>query len=112
MDHPAIAEAELLAQQPYNASDKKQVNNARKKVARERRDELDYVKAIMSTKQGRKWMYDMIVACKVFHNPVVQGDPYATYHNIGGQNLGKKLIQDINDAAPEEYVAMMREAKV
>ncbi len=110
-DNAAIAEAEMLAEKGYDASDPEQVNQARKKAGRKKKEELDFVSAIMSVPQGRAWMYGLLAACKVFGSPIVQGDPYFTYHNIGEQNIGKKLLQEINDAAPDEYIMMMREAK-
>ena len=111
VDHSSVIEAEMLIEEPYNAADPKQVNEARKKAARSKKEELDFTAAIMSTPQGRRWMFDLLNTCKTFTNPVVAGDPYYTYHNIGEQNIGKKLLQDVNDSAPAEYVLMMKEAK-
>lgn len=111
MDIPDKIEAEILEEIPYNAADKTQVNNARKKEARLRKEELAYVKAIMSTPQGRRWMYNMIVSCKTFGNPIIQGDTHLTYSYLGAQNIGKKLLQDINDSSPENYMIMIKESK-
>jgi len=107
---PSEAEAELVAEKPYDASDPEQVNQARKKAGRKKRGTLEFVKAIMTVPQGREWMYDMLVICKVFGSPLVPGDTHYTYHNLGEQNIGKKLLQDINTSAPDEYVMMIKEA--
>jgi len=104
-------EAELIVEEQYDASDKKTVNNARKKGARLERERLEFVQAIMSTAQGRKWMYDLMVMCNVFGNPLVPMDTHATYFHLGMQNVGKKLLQDVGDAAPDEYTLMLKEAK-
>lgn len=111
MDYPLLAEEELLQGQAYNAADEKDVNNARKKAARLRKEELEFVSAIMSSPQGRKWMLNMLTTCKTFTNPIIPGDTHFTYHNIGEQNIGKKLLQDVNDAAPDQYILMMKEAR-
>ncbi|MFA7278757.1 MAG: hypothetical protein WC100_01525 [Sterolibacterium sp.] len=111
VDEVLSREAEMLAEEQYDASDKKQVNNARKKAARMERERLEFVRAIMTVPAGRKWMYGLLVDCKIFDNPIVPGETHYTYHNIGAQNIGKKLFMDINDAAPEEYITMMREAR-
>ena len=111
MDYPSFTEAEMLAEQPYNAASKKEVNDARKKEARLRKEELSYVNKIMSTREGRKWMLNMLNICKTFTNPIVAQDTHYTYHNLGEQNIGKKLLQDINDAAPDQYILMMKEAR-
>lgn len=111
VDYPLTTEAEMLAEEPYNAGDEKQVNNARKKEARERKELLDYTRSIMSTPAGRKWMLHLLNTCKTFANPIVPGETHYTYHNLGEQNIGKKYLQDINDGAPEQYVLMMKESK-
>lgn len=110
-NHSAIAEAEFLAEQPYDAGDPVAVNNARKKAGRERRAELDFTKAIMELKPGRKWMFDLLTECNIFGSPVVAGDTHFTYHNLGQQNIGKKLLQDVTESAPDEYVLMMKESR-
>lgn len=111
MDHAATAEAEMLAEEPYDAGNNKAVNNARKKSARLRREELEFIKAIMDLPQGRKWMFGRLTDLNLFGNVVVPGDTHATYHNLGAQNFGKKLLQDISEAAPDLYMVMMKEAR-
>lgn len=111
-NHPLEAANELLNEEAYNAASKTQVNNMRKKTARLRKEELDYVKQIMSTIYGRKWMYNLLTStCKTFGNPIVPNETHYTYFNLGERNIGMKLFQDINDAAPQEYINMMQEAK-
>lgn len=111
MDHPMSAEQEILQDNGYNASDPEQVNKARKKSARARKEELDFIVAIMSNKAGRRWLFNLITTCNPFGNPVIPGDTHLTYHNIGAQNIGKKLLQDINEGAPKEYILMMQESR-
>lgn len=111
-NYPLEAANEMLSEEAYNAGNKKQVNNMRKKAARLRKEELDYIKHIMSTPQGRKWIYNLLTSiCKTFDNPIVPNETHYTYFNLGEQNIGKKLFQDINDAAPQEYITMMQESK-
>ena len=99
------------AEVPYNAADPKEVAKANKRAKRHRKEELNFVHAIMSSATGRKWMYDQLALLKVFASPIVLGDVYLTYHNLGEQNYGKKLLQDINECAAKEYVIMMEESK-
>lgn len=108
---PAETEAYIAAEEPYDSSDKASVNAARKKAARLERERLEFTKSIMETPQGRAWMLDLLSACKIMGNPVVQGDTHFTYYHLGEQNIGKKLMQDIDNAAPEEYILMMKEAR-
>jgi len=109
VDYAARTEAEILMEEPYNAADPEKVNNARKKEARERREELQFLAKIMATKEGRKWTYKLIASCNPFGNPIIPSDTHLTYSNLGAQNIGKKLLQDINDAAPDQYVIMIKE---
>ncbi len=110
VDNPLRAESEYMAAAAYDASDPDAVHDARKREAAELRERLDYLATIMSTPAGRKWIYQLLAECRIFESPVVVGDPYFTYHNIGGQNIGKLLLQDLNDASPDGYILMMREA--
>lgn len=111
VDFVAETVAEDEAEAPYNASDPEQVQKARKKSGRKKIERLDFIRIIMGTPRGREWILGVLNLCKIFGNPVIPGDPYLTYHNIGGQNIGKKLLQDINDSSPDFYVLMMKEAK-
>lgn len=111
MDYAAAAEADILAEQPYNAADPKQVNAARKKEARLRREELDYVRHIMSTKEGRKWLCGIIALGDPLVVPYAPGNTTEHTHvNIGKQFISAKLMMDIRDGAPKEYVQMLTEA--
>lgn len=110
-DSAAESVAEDLAANPFNASDPQQVSNARKKAGRYKQRRLDVVKSIMEHRDGRKWFYDLLVSCSVFGNPLVPGDPHYTYFRIGEQNVGKRLLQDINDAAPDKYMEMIKESR-
>lgn len=95
----------------YDASDAAQVNLARKKSGRKRLKNQQFITAIMNVPEGREWMYDLIAHCNPLGNPVITGDTHLTYHNIGAANIGKKLLQDINEAAPDQYITMMKEAR-
>lgn len=102
---------ELESQSEYfDAGDKKKVNERNSRLGREKENEQNFIKTIMSLPEGRKWIYNLLEICKVFGNPVILGDPYATHFNIGEQNVGKKLLQDINDCASEQYTLMIKEA--
>lgn len=111
VDSVKTAQAEDELEQSYDTSDPKQVNDSRKKSARTRADRLEFVKAAMGTPQGRSWYYDILVFCKVFNSPYISGDPYSTTFNCGQQNIGLRVLDDIQTAAPEQYINMIRENK-
>ncbi len=97
--------------EPYDASDSKRVNTARKRAARIRQDRLNFVREMMGSKNGRLWVFDLLEACKIFGNPLQPGQSDVTFFNIGQQNIGKLLLQDINEAAPEMYMQMLTEGR-
>lgn len=112
---PIEAEAELIAEEPFDASDPIAVNRARKKAGRKKKNNLEFVEAMMSVPQGRKWLYNFMESCAVFGNPLVHGvdghvDPLATHFRLGEQNAGKRVLSDLQNF-PDYYAAMMRESK-
>ncbi len=111
MDYATGAENNILNEQPYNAADEKQVIEARKKEARRRKEELEYINIIMSTPRGRKWMCALIALGDPLVTPYAPGNtPEHTHVNIGAQKIPQKLMMDIREAAPEMYVKMLTEA--
>ncbi len=107
---PAVVEAEMNLEKPYDAGDPDAVASARKKGGRNRRARLEFVQAMMEMREGRKWLYDFMEFCFIHGNPVVQGDTHATYFQLGMQNAGKKILADVQEF-PKLYVEMMTEGK-
>lgn len=108
---PAVAEAEDLAEKPYDANDPVAVNKRRKRTGRSRRTRLEFVAAMMSRPEGRAWAYDQLAQAHMFHTSFVPDNPHKTSFNEGERNAGLRLLADIEAAAPGEYMTMMREAK-
>lgn len=107
----AQIEAEDMAEEPYNAAEPEQVNEARKKAGRRKSKRLEVIALLMQHQDGRAWIYELLEDCQMFGNPIVQGDTHATYANIGAANFGKKIWQDIEQAAPDECSLMLKEAR-
>lgn len=107
-----IQEIQVKAEQEetYNSSDEKQVNKARKKEARSKSDRLKFISAAMQHEQGRAWFYDILLFCKVINTPFRE-DPYITAFNCGLQNVGLRILSDLQEAAPKEYLSMVEENK-
>lgn len=106
----AVNEAEQVLDESYDTSDKEQVNKARKKSARTRADRLEFVKAALEHEQGRAWFYDILLVCHVFKNSFDQ-DPYITAFKSGEQNIGLRILDDIQTANPDKYIIMISENK-
>lgn len=97
-------------EEQFDTSDPQQVNKAKKRAARTRADRLEFVNAAMQHEQGRAWFYDILAFCKIFSTPY-SSDPYDTAFKLGMQNLGLRVMADIQDAAPKEYLLMITEAR-
>lgn len=95
----------------YNADDPKQVKTARKRVEQEEALKHDVIRNIMITPHGRKWIYGWLDQCFIYGNPFVPGQPDASAFNMGMANIGKVLLADVQVAAPDLYMQMIREAK-
>lgn len=104
-------EARELAQEPYDASDRKSVNTARKKAATRNKKRLEVVNALMQHKDGRRWIYEILERCHIYTTSFVQGDPHATSFREGERNVGNSLLIDILTAAQDEYLLMIKEAR-
>ena len=97
-------------EEQFDTSDPQQVNKAKKRAARTRADRLEFVNAAMQHEQGRAWFYDILVFCKVFQGPFCD-DPYRTAFLCGEQNIGIRILDDIQTAAPDKYLQMIAENK-
>jgi hypothetical protein len=103
-------EAEENLDTTYDTSDKEAVNRVRKKSARTRATRLEFVSAAMTTEQGRAWFYDLLVRCRVVSTPYIENSD-KTIFNLGQQNVGLMVLDDIQTAAPDDYVLMITENK-
>lgn len=112
MSNPVLeAQVEAETAEDYDTSDPQAVNKAKKKNARKRADRLKFVEAAMGLEEGRAWFYDLLNFCKVFQGPF-NSDPYQTAFLCGEQNIGLRVLADIQDAAPQHYLPMITENKV
>lgn len=94
----------------FDAGDKRAVNNARKKAARERAEELEFVKAILTVPQGRKWMYAILERCHCYHQSFQPGMKFQDVaFNEGQRSIGNKLLADAMESDEEHYLLMVRE---
>lgn len=95
----------------YNAEDPKQYAAAQKKAQRGKYQRDETIRLLMSKKDGRSWIHYILQQGDMFGNPHVRGDPYDTAFNIGMANLAKLIWQDVEAAAPESCLLMIKEAK-
>lgn len=95
----------------FNAEDPKAQREKKKRRLYREGQNRDVIKDLLATTQGRAWMSELLVFCDVMGNPFVQGSGDGTAFNLGMQNVGKMLLDQIFESAPEKYALMLREAK-
>ena len=71
---------------------------------------LNPVKTLMSTMEGRAWMFGKLELCGVNSTPYVPGRPDDTAFNCGMQELGHHFQKEIMQVASNEYSVMLQEA--
>lgn len=104
-----MAAAEAL-EKPFNAADPIAVNNARKKAGRKKSEDRETLATLMQYENGRKFLYESI-RCIIEGNPIVMGDPYSTYFNLGQEYRARSIFQEIVRVSPKEFSLMMEEMK-
>lgn len=102
--------ANLEQDETYNTSEPQEVNKQRKKYARTRADRLHFIAAAMQHEQGRAWFYEILKFCKCIETPY-RDNPYDTAFLCGMQNVGLKMLDDIQTASPDNYLLMIKENK-
>lgn len=93
-----------------NAADENQVRDAEKKSKYGRERDLEDMKFILSTSQGRRMLWRYLEHCGIYKDSFTGNS--ATFYNEGRRAVGIKLLDDITAADPDTYLTMMKENKV
>lgn len=93
-----------------NAADEEQVRQAgtREKFGRER--ELNDLRAVMQTVEGRRLVWRLLQIGRIFTDRF-DANSLQMARNEGGARTGLLLLADIDAACPELYDTMRREAR-
>jgi hypothetical protein len=92
-----------------NAADPDQVRAASKKEKNSRELELTDFAHVMSTPQGRRFIWRLLDETG-FQKSSFTGNS-ATFFNEGMRNVGLKIWADMNEACPDRYIEMLSEAR-
>ncbi|MFA6293603.1 MAG: hypothetical protein WC637_17585 [Victivallales bacterium] len=65
---------------------------------------------VMGTPSGRALIWRLLDVETGFHNSAYTGNA-ATYYNLGKQDVGRDLYDDIWITCPDSYIQMRREAE-
>lgn len=76
----------------------------------QREQEIADLRAVMSTAEGRRFIWKMLGDAGVFSPTFIAGAPDVSAFNEGARNVGLRLLGDITSEAPEQYLIMQKEA--
>jgi len=92
-----------------NAADEQQVKNAQSKQLTKRDLDLNDMRAVLNTAQGRRVLWRLMEECKVFNS--IWETSAKIHYNSGKQDLGHFIMAEIVEADEKFLFDMMKENK-
>lgn len=96
---------------PTNTADRKDIRRREKQSAIEAAQLAAVTREIMSTTQGRAWMWHHLSQANLF-SPNTISDLRLSGIFDGERNFGLRLLADIMSTCPDQFIQAMREANV
>src|SRR3990167_735212 len=93
--------------QQRSASNVDQVKRAEQEEKRTREQHLADVREIVQLPAGRRYLWRLMAQAGINRNPFTGSS--STFFNCGMQAIGTNVLNDILEADPEQYIAMIRE---
>ena len=91
-----------------NAASRKEIRRKEKEARQAERDRGVVILETMSTKNGRGYVWDQLAAAHVFATSY-SPDALQMAFAEGERNFGLRLLNDIIEWCPEQFIQMMRE---
>ena len=95
----------------YDASNRKDIRRAEKLTDQLATDNLQFLRAMMDTVPGRRWVYHHLAECQTFVD-VPTFEPYHDYFSAGRRSIGLRLMADLLTHCPTQYNQMLGEEHV
>jgi hypothetical protein len=92
-----------------NAADRKAIRAKEKQAAITEASRQSVLHTVMSTVEGRTFIWDFLGSCHVF-STTFTGDALTSAFAEGERNVGQRLLSDIMAVCPDQYIQAMREA--
>lgn len=89
--------------------DPKRIERRRSLDVIQRRRELADVQFVLSSIEGRRLYWRMMVSTGIFKSSFTGNN--TTFFNEGERNVGLRMLNDMNEADPEAYLKCLKEAK-
>lgn len=95
---------------PFDACDPDAIAQAEKDAKLLKSKKLRVVEYIMSTEDGRAWMFDLLgMDCHVFSDNPMRDTPERNGRFEGERGVGLRLLGQVMEAAPEMFWQMRKE---
>lgn len=95
-----------------NAGDAQQVEEARKAEKRDRKQEVEDLRMVVSTREGRRFYRRLMADCELWLDTAQASghNPYQTAYLDGKRSIGIKLMRALTDV-PASYQKMADEER-
>lgn len=93
---------------PLDAGDAASVKDVIREAKTAAMRDKEFLASMLSTKEGRRWLWTFLVGCHVYHDPFSR-EPLIMAHNCGEANIGRQLLAALENASPELYLSMIKE---
>lgn len=91
----------------HNAADPEQIKNARKKEKFKRENELNDIRTVLSTSEGKRVLWRLLSQCRTFESIYEQSA--RIHYNAGQQDLGHFIMAEIIAADEQLLFQMMKD---
>lgn len=91
-----------------NAASARQTKDAKKREKRIGERELNRLRVVLSTREGRRWYWDKMAFCGIWLKRIPQ-NPALDAYSLGLRNIGLELLEELNELGPDVFATMQRE---
>ena len=93
----------------HSASDRREVRAAEKRAATADANRRTVIIALADSSAGRQWLWEELEAARIFHT-TWDADPTRSAYLEGMRAQGLRLLGQVMQNAPEQFIQMMRES--
>jgi hypothetical protein len=92
-----------------NAADAEQVRRAEREDRLDAKMEIEDIKVVLSTENGRRFIWKLLDHCNVFRS--IWESSSKIHYYAGMQDVGHFIMSEITAADQDSFITMMNEAK-
>lgn len=106
----SLEPTEIIEEAPFDASDKQQVDEKKRRAGRDARRARDVLAGLVSLQDGRRWLWDLMKDLMTLDKQVMVGDTgYAQGFHDGQREVGLRMMRMVAKADPANFVLMLTE---